>query len=595
MVKWVKNKGIKFLYFSLIVFLFFILSIFNAFRYIDNQIMDLYQHEKTSSNITIVAIDEKTLNELGQPSTWQRDKYLHVLDNLNQKSSPSVIAFDILFTGYKENIDIDNSFADKCNTYGNVITGSLLEYGTIINYDEHTYTNSITNISLPYESLKNSTKSGFTNNVLDKDDNNVRKLFPKVKYNDEIYYSFSYLTYLEYDKKNDLKINDYKENRLYKFNYTSKPSSQYSVISFVDIYEDRVIPDLENEIVLIGGYASALQDDFYTPISKGNKMYGVEIHANMIDAFIRNDIVKETNNTLMTFILFLILLVLAFVIYKSHIIVSSIITAISALLGILFQTLAYNSNLYLPLFRFILWIIIIFILNIVVTYLVEIIKRKKIVNIFKKYVAKEVVDKALKDVNYDVNLGGMKKHISCLFVDIRGFTTMSEVLTPEEVVDILNQYLDLTTKSIFAYGGTVDKFIGDCTMAVFNSPFDLEDYEFKAIESALMMRDKANELEEALEKKYGRSVSFGIGVNSGYAVVGNIGSKDRMDYTAIGDTVNTAERLESKAKKGQIIISEDIYNNLKDRIIVEDMGIYELKGKANGVHAYNVIGLKGDE
>ena len=172
---------------------------------------------------------------------------------------------------------------------------------------------------------------------------------------------------------------------------------------------------------------------------------------------------------------------------------------------------------------------------------------------------------------------------------------MSEVLTPEEVVEILNKYLDLTTKSVFAYGGTVDKFIGDCTMAVYNSPFDLEDYAFKAIKSALMMRSMADELEKELFDKYGRSVSFGIGINMGEAVVGNIGSKDRMDYTAIGDTVNTAERLESKAKKGQIIISDTVYESLKDRIIVEDLGILELKGKANGIHAYNVLNILYEE
>ena len=173
-------------------------------------------------------------------------------------------------------------------------------------------------------------------------------------------------------------------------------------------------------------------------------------------------------------------------------------------------------------------------------------------------------------------------------MDIRGFTTMSELLEPEQVVEILNEYLTLTTQSIFNNSGTLDKFVGDATMAVFNSPFDLEDYEFKAVCAAMDIVNGGKALEKTLLEKYGRTVGFGVGVNVGPAVVGNIGCEFRMDFTAIGDTVNTAARLEANAKKGQVLISDVLYERLKDRIEVNEIGEIPLKGKSKGVFVYEV-------
>ena len=168
---------------------------------------------------------------------------------------------------------------------------------------------------------------------------------------------------------------------------------------------------------------------------------------------------------------------------------------------------------------------------------------------------------------------------------------MSESLEPEQVVDILNSYLNLTTNSIFANGGTLDKFIGDATMAVFNAPFDLDDYVFRAVKTAWAIVSGGNAIESKFLERYGKSVSFGVGVNCGPAVVGNIGCDFRMDYTAIGDTVNTAARLEANAKRGQVLISEMVYERVKDRITVEPIGEIPLKGKSKGVFVYSLTGI----
>ena len=207
---------------------------------------------------------------------------------------------------------------------------------------------------------------------------------------------------------------------------------------------------------------------------------------------------------------------------------------------------------------------------------------------FRKYVAPQVVDEISKNQNYQLKLGGEKRHIAVLFVDIRGFTPLSEALEPEQVVEILNEYLSLVTDAIFKNGGTLDKFIGDAAMAIFNAPFDSEDYIYKAVCAAKDIAAGSDRIASKFMERFGKKVSYGIGVNCGYAVVGNIGSEFRMDYTAIGDTVNTAARLEANAKAGQILISEFVYDNLRERIEVTEIGEIPLKGKSKGVMVYEV-------
>ena len=168
---------------------------------------------------------------------------------------------------------------------------------------------------------------------------------------------------------------------------------------------------------------------------------------------------------------------------------------------------------------------------------------------------------------------------------------MSENLDPEQVVDILNSYLELTTNSIFQNGGMLDKFIGDATMAVFNAPFDLDDYIFKAVKTALDIVACGDAIESKFLEKYGKSVGFGVGVHCDRAVVGNIGCSFRMDYMAIGDTVNTAARLEANAGRGQVLISEDVYEHIKDRITADPIGAIPLKGKSKSVFVYSLTGV----
>ena len=215
---------------------------------------------------------------------------------------------------------------------------------------------------------------------------------------------------------------------------------------------------------------------------------------------------------------------------------------------------------------------------------------------FQRYVDPVIMNELLKGDSKTLNLGGELKNIAVLFVDIRGFTTMSEALPPTTVVEILNRYLTLTTECIRKHHGTLDKFVGDCTMAFWNAPLEQENPVLLACLAAEDMIRGSKKLGDELLARYGREISFGVGIHWGSAVVGNIGTPFRMDYTAIGDTVNTAARLEANARGGTILISRAVADILGSRADVTSLGnSIKLKGKAPDFEILILNSLKGLE
>jgi class 3 adenylate cyclase len=210
---------------------------------------------------------------------------------------------------------------------------------------------------------------------------------------------------------------------------------------------------------------------------------------------------------------------------------------------------------------------------------------------FSKYVTKSVVDRIMENEG-GLKLGGEKKEVSVFFSDIRGFTHMSEQLRPEEVVSLLNEYFTEMVKIIFKYEGTLDKFMGDAIMAVFGAPVDQADHAERAVMAALEMSQKMMELRAKWRMEGKKEVNIGIGINTGEVIVGNLGSNERMEYTAIGDNVNLAQRLESVAEGGQILISSATYEIVKGKVVARMLEPIKLKGKAEKVIPYEVESLR---
>ena len=191
-----------------------------------------------------------------------------------------------------------------------------------------------------------------------------------------------------------------------------------------------------------------------------------------------------------------------------------------------------------------------------------------------------------------LKLGGDKKNLSVLFSDIRGFTTVSEKLTPEELVHLLNEYLTAMTDIVFKYDGLLDKYMGDAIMAVFGAPLDQPDHPERACMTAIRMMEKLKKLQKKWSDEERPVLDIGIGINSGDMVVGNMGSEMRFDYTVMGDSVNLGSRLEGINKEygTNIVISEFTYEKVKDTLLCRELDSVRVKGKALPVRIYELLG-----
>jgi class 3 adenylate cyclase len=208
-------------------------------------------------------------------------------------------------------------------------------------------------------------------------------------------------------------------------------------------------------------------------------------------------------------------------------------------------------------------------------------------NLFGRYVSAEIAAQIVADPGRHLRLGGDKREVTVLFGDLRGFTPLAEQLDPQDVVDILNSYLKLVIDAVFEFRGTLDKFRGDGFMAFFGAPIAREDDPLSAVRCALAIQERLARV--AFVKFPELRLHMGVGINTGIVIAGDIGSERRTDYTVIGNEVNTAQRFESNAGPGQILITGNTYERVKHAVRVRELGRLRVAGKQEGVEAYDVL------
>jgi class 3 adenylate cyclase len=209
-------------------------------------------------------------------------------------------------------------------------------------------------------------------------------------------------------------------------------------------------------------------------------------------------------------------------------------------------------------------------------------------NLFGRYVSADLAAEIVADPGRHLKLGGDKREVTIMFGDLRGFTPLAEELDPHDVVDILNSYLKLVIDTVFEFRGTLDKFRGDGFMAFFGAPIAREDDPLNAVRCALAIQERLMRITFTNFPEV--RLHMGIGINTGVVIAGNIGSERRTDYTVIGSEVNTAQRFESNAGPGQILITGNTYERVKQAVQVRKLGPLRVTGKQEGVPAYDVLG-----
>lgn len=566
----------------------------------DSRFQD-YHYQKgglISPDIYVIGIDEETLMEFGPWQNWGRRETARLIELLNADSetAPAVIGLDIGFFG-EDSKEEDEALAHAASLLDNIVTTSYVTFGKeIVEYDDGSFgtKSGAATCEIPYDELAANVDWGFSNVPLDGDGVARHGLY-SIRYNDEIIYSFASQVYNKYTGMLPECVQEGLTSGYIPF--AGGPydyyGSQTSGLSMSRVLNGEIPREMfAGSIVLVGPYSAGMMDSYYTAISHESMMFGVEIHANILQAFLDYNVKTElpVMNALLVTAAFMTFI--CFIGRIKNMKIFTCITAAGIALYWVFTGTAYENGKIFPLLYPIASAVIFFVYHVAWQYASERMAKRQLENIFGKYVSRDVVDGIVKGGMEALKLGGQKKDIAVLFVDIRGFTPLSEALPPEKVVEVLNRYLSLTTKAVFDNRGTVDKFIGDATMAVYNAPLDLDDYVFRAVKTGLDMASSAKELEAEIAQVTDKKVGFGIGINCGEAVIGNIGTPQRMDYTAIGNTVNTAARLESQAKAGEVIISQEVYDRLEGRIEAVSLGKRKLKGISEDAEVYRVEGIK---
>ncbi len=372
----------------------------------------------------------------------------------------------------------------------------------------------------------------------------------------------------------------------------------YQRVSYADVYQDlqrktsqRPADEFTGKIVIIGATANGLHDVRATPM---DGFYpGVEILATAIDNLKNGNPLQPLPGYIPTVFGTLLLAALAWAFVRNRFMIQIFgILALVTLLALLGAYFALKLNLVVWVLTPILFAWLYFLAAGLQEYLSERKKRLLAMATFGRFLDPRVVQALVDRGETMQSLTGKSREVSVLFSDIRGFTSLSEKSTPEQVVELLNAYFTEQAEVIFRQEGTLDKYIGDAIMAFWGAPVNQPDHALKAVAAALEMSEKL-ELFREQAGELGKDLEIGIGIHSGHAVVGFIGSETKQDYTAIGDTVNLASRIEGQTKGiARVLVSEETrrlceaYAGDACPFVFEDRGSYEVKGREQSVQLF---------
>ena len=600
-----------------------------------------------SKDIIVVAIDDQSINKIGR-WPWQRTKYTDMFEYLENYGQAKIIAFDSIISSYGDKND-DTKFFERLSKLNNVVSGvffskqkSFISSSDSTNFEKNKKyfkekfsikvadkrktelikVSEYYNSSYTLKEIANSTLGLGSVSSRQDADGIIRKYEPVFYYKSAYYPSLALavLNKLNFHSQYDLSENNFSStgysrntfniplssNRNGSFSYIKwykTPQNSY-IYPYKTISASEIInsynnlksgkppiiskEDLKNKIIVVGVTATALKDVKTTPMAADYP--GVYIQATIINNFLNNDFIKTPNKFEKLLVILIISLLTFFIVLTLPALYSAISSTILALSYFSFCLfMASSKNYVLDPITPIILMFCSMLIGYGYNYFIENQRKRDIKNLIAKYVSKDVLDEILSDEESS-KLGGKRADISVLFADIRNFTSISDNLEPEEVSSILNEYFSEMIPIVFKYRGTVNKFIGDALLVIFGAPVDNSEHPQMAVKCAVEMFEKVKKLQEKWQKENKPLIDIGIGISSGIAFVGNIGSDERHEYSAIGNTVNTANRLESfnKLYKTNILISDATYQRVKSTVEAQEVDSVCIAQNSEPIKIYEV-------
>ena len=479
--------------------------------------------------LALVLVDDNTFSNLGEQWPFPRSLHATVINRL-KSAGAKVIAYDVQFTEQTERRE-DNALIVAVMRAGNVVLSTT-------EVDEQGRGNVFGG-----DDVVRQLGASVGNTVVGTEDDGVIR-----KFSDQVQGMTSFP--VEAAKRAGTRVdgNDFQSGQAW-IDFAG-PAGTIPAVSFSRVVRGNFDPGLfRDKVVVVGPSAPTLQD-VHATAAGGGLMPGPEVMANAISTILEGFPLKSAPGWLELALIVLMAAVTPLVGYRFKPLLTGLVAAGAAGLFLVLAQVAFNGGWIVPVVYPLLALFVGIVGTLGLHYLLEDMERQRVRYTFSRFVPENVVDQILADGEEELKLGGARVQATMLFSDIRGFTTYSETRPPDEVVEVLNRYLGAMTDSIMDHGGTLVSYMGDGIMAVFGAPIDQEDHADRAIASSReMLEVKLPAFCEWMrEAGYGDGFKIGIGLNTGEVMSGQVGSERRMEYTTIGDTTNTAARLEGMTK-----------------------------------------------
>jgi adenylate cyclase len=551
-----------------------------------DRLFELRGPRPPSAPIVVVTIDEDSFDELNV--SWPFPRALHAkLVDVLRAAHPLIIAFDVVFPEPSPRGPADDeALGAAIARAGNVVLAAAittvreqLSGDIILNVDK-------VDLNVPIPVIRRGAAGVAPVNELLDPDGHLRRAAVRHRLGDELLDGWDLQLY-RMARAKGVPAAPLPEGTEILINFRGGPRT-FPWVPYHRVVHGEVPPEtFRGAIVLIGATTPVLQDIFSTPFARARSMPGVEIHAHVVDTLLRGDRVRPLPGWAS--------LGAAAAAGFAAAWLAARLRALRAFLAVALLWVALAVAAFVAFALGDLWfraigvtlaLVLGYGATVIDNYVREQRERRRLSQFFSPDVLREIVRGQGEQV-----LGSSRRRITVLFSDIRGFTSMSEKVEPEQVAEMLREYLTEMTEVVFRHGGTVDKYIGDCIMALYNAPFDDPDHAANAIRTGLELQERTLVVSARWEQRLGGQIRNGVGINTGEAVVGALGSRQRLEYTAIGDTVNLASRLESLTKEygTGIIVSESTHESVKGQFLTRELGAVTVKGKTQPVKIYGVM------
>ena len=563
-----------------------------------NLLLQLRPQPGWDERIVVIGIDDSSLAKYGQFQSWSREKHIQLLEAL-ETANPAVVGFDILFV---DNSPQDEKLAEAIDNLGTVVLART--------WDRQDLAAPLEPVEILAEVAANQghilhqpDPDGVTRQVaiwVNGEEFSLPNLGLGVV---EVYNA--YLEILEQPLAVEELPSPNPEQLLQK-EWINWPGSTKAVptYSFVDVVEGKVDPKkLEDKLILVGFTATDIDDPLRTPFNLAPPTAGVYLHGAVIDNLLNDRFLWRLPSYANILFVLVIGPLASWLLFNKRLIHRlTIVLMLIVLWFALVLTVLSLSRLWLPLVAPVGTVV----LTSAGVQLREQLEKQQLMDLFATYVAPETANLIWQQKDeffQDGKLLVQELEATVLFMDIRGFTSVSEKMSPSQLFHWLNRYLDTMTDCIMEHGGVVDKYIGDAIMAVFGIPVKrtsttaISQDAHNAIAASFAMYQRLEELNEELIAHNFPTIQVGIGIHSGPLTAGSLGSKRRLNYSVVGDTVNVASRLESMNKQVinpspyKILVSCKTYSYICDRYQGQPVAEIKLKGREQTTKIYNVVPL----